>query len=61
MDPTQAYKDFCRALLEEDASRARESYNAVRVWLDKGGFEPSWTPAERRQFFTFDPSTGRLS
>lgn len=61
MDPDQAYKDFCRALLEEDAEHARESYNALRAWIERGGFEPGWTPAARKQFFTFDPSAGRLA
>ncbi len=60
MDPDQAYQDFCRALLEEDAETARERYNGLRAWMERGGFEPAWTPAQRKQFFTFDPRTGRL-
>lgn len=60
MDPNACYREFCRALLEEDAEQAKESYNALRAWLDRGGFEPAWRDSDRRQFFTFNPSTGRI-
>lgn len=61
MDPDQAYRDFCRALLEEDAETARELHEGLRRWMAGGGFEPAWTKAQRRQFHTFDPAAGRLS
>lgn len=61
MDPDQAYRDFCRALLEEDADRARELHEGLTGWIAGGGLEPAWRPSDRRQFFTFDPATGRLS
>lgn len=60
MDPTACYKRWQRALLEEDTDEAKAAYNDIRVWLDRGGFEPSWTPLERKQFFTFNPVTGIL-
>ena len=60
LDPTECYRRFCVALLEEDTDEAREAYNDLRAWLERGGFEPVWTPVQRRQFFTFNPSTGRL-
>jgi hypothetical protein len=60
MDPNQTYKDFCHALLEENKEAACESYNALRCWIEKGGFEPTWGENGRKQFFSFNPLTGRL-
>ena len=64
MDPNECYAAWCRALLEENADdEAKVQYNALRAWLDRGGFEPSaWSvnSLARRQFFRFNPSTGRL-
>mgnify|MGYP006277797969 CR=1 FL=1 len=64
MDPNETYKLFCIALLNEDADEAREAYTNLRVWLERGGFEPmEWSthPFARRQFFTFNVRTGQLS
>lgn len=63
MDPEECYKEFCRALLEEDRETACERYNALRAWMERGGFEPvtfRTKPSARRQFFSFNPSTGQL-
>ena len=63
MDPNETYKHWWRALLEEDANAAREAYEDIREWLDRGGFEPKvfLDPIVRKQFFTFNPRTGMLS
>ncbi len=61
MDPNETYRLFCKALLEENAAAAREAHQTLATWIDRGGFEPTWGKAARRQFFTFNPSTGRLS
>jgi hypothetical protein len=60
MDPNEALRLFAIALLEEDADDAREHYENIRTWLERGGFEPSWSTCSRKQFFTFNPSTGRI-
>lgn len=60
MDPNEAYKNWCRALLEEDKEAACEAYEALRGWLERGGFEPDWRPQDRKQFFQFNPRTGTL-
>lgn len=63
MDPNETYRLWCRALLEEDTEAAKEFYGYLRAWFDKGGFEPAAfevNPLARRQFFQFNPQTGRL-
>lgn len=62
MDPNQTYSDWVRALLEENAEAAREAHHALRVWLDRGGFEPVAfdNPLAKRQFTQFDSTEGRL-
>lgn len=63
MDPNEAYSIFCRALLEEDKDAAREAYANLRVWIERGGFEPlafETHPIARRQFFQFNPRSGRI-
>jgi hypothetical protein len=60
MDPNQIYKDFCRALLEEDKETASDLHAMLSDWLSWGGFEPAWGVNGRKQFFTFNPATGRL-
>ena len=60
MDPTACYKRWWRAVLQEDTDEARAAYHDLRTWLDRGGFEPGWSPAERKQFFTFNPRTGKV-
>lgn len=64
MDPNETYRLWCVALLNENAEDAREAYENLRTWIERGGFEPTeWEthPFARRQFFSFDPRTGRLS
>jgi len=64
MDPNETYHLWCVAVLNEDADGAREAYASLRAWMERGGFEPlefSTHPFARRQFFTFDPRTGRLA
>jgi len=64
MDPNETYRLFCIALLEEDREAAKEAYENLRAWIERGGFEPiKWEthPFARRQFFTFNPRTGQLS
>lgn len=61
MDPNETLRLLAIALLEEDRDAAREHYENLRTWLERGGFEPAWTHLSRKQFFQFDPSTGMLS
>lgn len=61
MDPNEALRLFAVALLEEDKDEACEHYENIRSWLERGGFEPDWKHVSRRQFFQFNPTTGRLS
>lgn len=60
MDPNETFKRWQLALLEEDTTEAKEAYNNLRAWLERGGFEPNWRPQDRKQFFQFNPNTGAL-
>jgi hypothetical protein len=60
MDPNEALHLLAIALLEENADEAREHYENLRAWLERGGFEPDWKHLSRKQFFSFNPRTGRL-
>jgi hypothetical protein len=61
MDPNTTFKEWQQAVLAEDKLSANEHYNSLRVWLERGGFEPSWNAHGRKQFFLYDPTTGQLS
>lgn len=56
MDPNACYLRWMSAIADEDSEEAAEAYNALRAWLERGGFEPSWTPSERRTFFRLGPT-----
>lgn len=60
MDPDECYRLWWRAVLAEDREAANEAYFNLRMWLERGGFEPSWSTLARKQFFTYSPRTGRL-
>ena len=63
MDPNATLEVFTKAVLEEDAEEAREAYENLRSWLERGGFEPAWGSGfkcNRKQFFSFNPRTGML-
>lgn len=60
MDPNETLRLMAIALLEENADEAREHYENLQDWFAKGGFEPAWTHMSRKQFFSFNPRTGRL-
>lgn len=62
MDPNAAYQAWWRAVLEENASEARNAYEALRGWIEMGGFEPDAfsNTLARKQFFRFSPRTGRI-
>jgi hypothetical protein len=43
MDPNAALERYWQAVLDADRDEAAEAYNALRAWLERGGFEPDWT------------------
>lgn len=59
MDPTTAYYRWAEAVAEGDRHEANEHYIALRAWLERGGFEPSWTPEDRADFFSYNTRTGQ--
>jgi len=61
MDPNETLRMLAKYILEENKGAANEMYFALRVWMERGGFEPSWTRMSRRQFFQYSPLTGQLS
>ena len=60
MDPNETLRLLAIAILEENKSEACEHYENLKNWLARGGFEPAWTHMSRRQFFSFNPRTGRI-
>jgi len=61
MDPDAAYESWAIAVERGDRSSANEFYNNLRVWIERGGFEPSaWSDhVIRRQFFGYNPRSGK--
>jgi hypothetical protein len=55
MDPNAALDMFRKA---SDRRTRNEAHAALRGWLERGGFEPRWTPEERAAFFRYNPRTG---
>ncbi len=62
MDPNETFRMWANAVLAEDREEANEAYNNLRVWLDRGGFEPDAfdNPYTRKQFFRYNPQTGHV-
>lgn len=60
MDPNETLRLLAIAILEENEREAREHHNNLRVWIERGGFEPLWECMSRTQFFQFNPRTGRI-
>lgn len=68
MDPNECLMRWARAVLSEDRSEANDAYEDLRSWMERGGFEPSWgerntrgvTLPSRKQFFSYNPLTGRM-
>lgn len=65
MDPNATLFEWACAVLSEDRERANEAYENLRMWLERGGFEPEWgntriSAPSRKQFFSYNPSTGHL-
>lgn len=65
--PNETLMDWAIAVLQEDRARANEHYAALRAWLERGGDEPEWEQVvdgwrlpSRKQFFSFNPNTGRI-
>lgn len=67
MDPNETLWEWACAVLSENRERANDAYFALRDWLERGGFEPAWEGRlrdrglpRRKQFFSYDPRTGRM-
>jgi len=62
MDPKETYRLWTIAVLEENTEEAKEHFANLHDWLARGGFEPPqwWDPAASRNFFRFNPTTGRI-
>lgn len=64
MDPNETLKRWAIAVIEEDRDAANEAYFALRAWIERGGFEPSWgagLPSRRQFFVEYSPATGMLA
>jgi hypothetical protein len=63
MDPNACLKRWAMAVLNEDRAEANDAYFALRAWIERGGFEPSWgngSPSRKQFFQQYNPRTGRL-
>ncbi len=50
MDPKTAYRLWKTAT---DPDQRNEAGDALAMWIRAKGFEPDWTPAQRRGFFNW--------
>lgn len=50
MDPDAAYQRWRDLRDESDYEEAYYAHQDLKEWLDRGGFEPRWTAAQRRAF-----------
>lgn len=53
MDPNGTYRLWTRAVARGNKYEANEHYENLRAWLERGGFEPDWTPGQRAVFFSY--------
>jgi hypothetical protein len=53
MDPNACWERWVYAAADRDYEEAKEAYNALRAWLERGGFEPDWNTESRREFFAW--------
>lgn len=64
MDPNEALRLFWDAIDEHNMLGAREAFYALRVWMNRGGFEPDWTCGGRGvtkdDFMRFNPRRGAV-
>lgn len=62
MDPNATLRMWASAVARGDKYDANEAYNNLRVWIERGGFEPKWggTLPTRAQFFSYSPRTGKF-
>lgn len=51
MDPQAALERYWAAVAARDWDEACDAYEAIRAWLERGGFEPDWEPRGRTAFF----------
>lgn len=61
MDPQACLERYWTAVLSADWYEAAEAYEALRAWIERGGFEPTWKhPHGRSEFMRAphrDPAT----
>jgi len=52
MDPDIALANIAAGIVSQDTAKVRESCQALRGWLQKGGFAPDWSrhPQAARHF-----------
>jgi hypothetical protein len=60
MDPKETYRLFLKAVSEGRKQDATEAYENLRVWLERGGFEPDWSASQRARFFLYNPKSGYI-
>lgn len=60
MDPQDTLSRWFAAVMAGERETANEHYEALRAWLERGGFEPNWSAAKRKLFFSYNPVTGEL-
>ena len=52
MDPDICYHEYLEAMNDLDLVTAKEERSHLMEWLNKGGFEPNWTPEEKYFFLS---------
>lgn len=53
MDPQACLQEYWEAYNKADRETCNERYDALRSWLERGGFEPDWSRYgySRAEFF----------
>jgi hypothetical protein len=58
MDPNVCWERFLQALEVGDTAEALEARADLSEWLARKGFEPRWSPEQRRAFFAWQARRG---
>lgn len=53
MDPQACFRRYQRATRDWDKQERQDACRDLCLWLDRGGFEPDWSPRARKEFFAY--------
>ena len=58
MDPNACFESFLDAISEHDIDEAKYTKEDLISWLNRGGFEPNWSPEQKKHFLSWATQKG---